>query len=184
MNETILPLVLSAVALVFAGGWYISVADNRRLRAKNENLNDSLLSAIGELAQVKERARNLEDARAAMSEHFKAASFQAMEQTAEGLLKRAEESFVAREKLALERMDSSLKPVAETLGRFEAQVKEMEENRHKDTGGLKQQIEHLMTASTATRDVTAKLANALRRGAGVQGRWGRKPCAMCCRRRV
>ncbi|WAC47819.1 DNA recombination protein RmuC [Asticcacaulis sp. SL142] len=172
MNEIILPVILIVVTLAFAGGWYVSVADNRRLRAKNEDLNDSLLSAIGELAQVKERARNLEDAKAAMSEHFKAASFQAMEQTADGLLKRAEESFVAREKLALERMDSSLKPVSETLTRFEAQVKAMEENRHKDTGGLKQQIEHLMTASTATRDVTAKLANALRRGAGVQGRWG------------
>ncbi len=62
--------------------------------------------------------------------------------------------------------------MAEQLTRFEAQVKAMEEQRAKDTGGLTRQIAELQTASHAMRDVTSKLANSLRRGAGVQGRWG------------
>ncbi|WP_309604845.1 DNA recombination protein RmuC, partial [Phenylobacterium sp.] len=39
-------------------------------------------------------------------------------------------------------------------------------------GGLKAQISALLLASTATQDEARKLSAALRRGAGVQGRWG------------
>lgn len=173
MNLESIALIASVFAsLVLGAGYYMAFQDARRLRERNEDLNDRLRDSAAEVSQLRERARNLEDARAAMSEHFQAASQQALSQSTEALLKRAEENFVAREKLALERMGHTLKPVAETLGRFEAQVKEMEESRAKDTGGLKEQITHLMQASVATREVTQKLANALRRGAGVQGRWG------------
>ncbi|ESQ80261.1 DNA recombination protein RmuC [Asticcacaulis sp. YBE204] len=170
--ESIALILVFLTALVLAGGYYLAFQESRRLRMRNEELGDKLLAAAAEVSQLRERARNLEDARSAMSAHFQAASQEALAQSTEALLKRAEENFVAREKLALERMGHTLKPVAETLTRFEAQVKDMEEARAKDTGGLKEQIASLMTASTATRDVTQKLANALRRGAGVQGRWG------------
>jgi DNA recombination protein RmuC len=173
MNFESIALIASVFAsLVLGGGYYLAFQETRRLRERNEDLSDQLRDAAAEVSQLKERTRNLEDARAVMSEHFRAASQQALSQSTEALLKRAEENFAAREKLALERMGHTLKPVAETLGRFEAQVKEMEESRAKDTGGLKEQITHLMQASVATREVTQKLANALRRGAGVQGRWG------------
>lgn len=173
MNFESVALIASVFAsLVLGGGYYLAFQETRRLRERNESLSDQLRDAAAEVSQLKERTRNLEDARAAMSEHFRAASQQALSQSTETLLKRAEENFAAREKLALERMGHTLKPVAETLGRFEAQVKEMEESRAKDTGGLREQISHLMQASVATREVTQKLANALRRGAGVQGRWG------------
>ncbi|ADU12570.1 DNA recombination protein RmuC [Asticcacaulis excentricus] len=173
MNFESVALIASVFAsLVLGGGYYLAFQETRRLRERNESLSDQLRDATAEVSQLKERTRNLEDARSAMSEHFRAASQQALSQSTEVLLKRAEENFAAREKLALERMGHTLKPVAETLGRFEAQVKEMEESRAKDTGGLKEQITHLMQASVATREVTQKLANALRRGAGVQGRWG------------
>ena len=159
-------LLLSGVGCVAL--WF----DAKRLRARNDALNAQLLQASTELSRLSERARNLEEARAAMSEQFQLASHQAMEQSAQSLLKRAEENFVARERLALERMDGSVKPVAEMLTRFEAQVKAMEEARATDTGGLKQQISDLLAASAATREVTSKLAGTLQRGAGVQGKWG------------
>ena len=165
---------LSLIALVLLAGagcallWF----DGKRLRARNDELNAQLLQTSTELSRLSERARNLEEARAAMSEQFQLASHQAMEQSAQSLLKRAEENFVARERLALERMDGSVKPVAEMLTRFELQVKAMEEARATDTGGLKQQISDLLAASVATREVTSKLAGTLQRGAGVQGKWG------------
>ncbi|MFT4074200.1 MAG: DNA recombination protein RmuC [Asticcacaulis sp.] len=173
MNMSMLSLlIVLVVAAVFAGAWFLSLAEAKRLRARNEDLADRLTDVTAELSAAKERARNLEDAKAAMSEQFQLVSHQAMQASSDQLLKRAEESFVAREKLAMERMNSSLKPVAEHLTRFEAQVKAMEEARAGETGGLKQQISDLLQASHATREVTQKLAGALRRGAGVQGKWG------------
>jgi len=58
------------------------------------------------------------------------------------------------------------------LAKFETQVLAIEKARVEETGGLKEQIAALMTASVATQDEARKLSAALRRGAGVQGRWG------------
>lgn len=172
MNFEWIALGICGLAVLLAGGLFLLFQENRRLRTQNESLNERLIAAVSQLSEAKERARNLEDARSAMSTWFQAASQEALTQSTDALLKRAEESFVARERLAHERMNHTLKPVAETLGKVEAQVRQMEEARLKDTSGLRQEITHLMQASTATREVTQKLANALRRGAGVQGRWG------------
>ena len=173
MNASIVSLLaIVLVALLFAAGWFLAFVETKRLRLRNEELADRLTDVTAELSASKERSRNLEDAKTAMSEQFQLVSHQAMQASSDSLLKRAEESFVAREKLALERMNSSLKPVSEHLTRFEAQVKAMEEARAGETGGLKQQISDLLQASIATREVTQKLAGTLRRGAGVQGKWG------------
>ena len=91
---------------------------------------------------------------------------------AEQVLKRADETFNNREQLAQARLEAQLKPVAETLAKFQEQVVAVEKLRAEDNGGLKAQITALMEASTATQNEARKLSAALRRGAGVQGRWG------------
>lgn len=91
---------------------------------------------------------------------------------AEAVLKRNEEAIHNREMLVQQRLEAQLKPVAETLAKFEAQVQAIEKSRAEDAGGLKEQIAALMQASVATQSEARKLSTALRRGAGVQGRWG------------
>lgn len=91
---------------------------------------------------------------------------------AEQVLKRADETFANRDQLAQARLEAQLKPVAETLAKFQEQVVAVEKLRAEDSGGLKAQITALMEASTATQNEARKLSAALRRGAGVQGRWG------------
>jgi DNA recombination protein RmuC len=91
---------------------------------------------------------------------------------ADELVKRATASFQAQDRLAQAKLEAQLKPVAETLARFQAQVTAAEKARAEESGGLKAQIEQLLLASTATQDEARKLSAALRRGAGVQGRWG------------
>jgi DNA recombination protein RmuC len=91
---------------------------------------------------------------------------------AEQLVARATETFKSQELLARQRMEAQLQPVAETLKRFQEQVTAVEKARAEDTGGLKAQIESLMKASVDTQMEARKLSAALRRGAGVQGRWG------------
>jgi DNA recombination protein RmuC len=91
---------------------------------------------------------------------------------AKALIDRTDETFKARDELAREKLEAQLKPVAETLAKFQAQVTAAEKARAEETGGLKEQINHLMQATVATQGEARKLAQALRRGAGVQGRWG------------
>ena len=125
-----------------------------------------------DLARAEERSRNLEDSQAATGQFLRAQAAETAEKVAQQLVTRANETFQSREELAKSQLEAQLKPVAETLARFEQHVQAVEKARAEDTGGLKSQIEALMRASAETQFEARKLSSALRRGAGVQGRWG------------
>eukprot|EP01035_Chromulina_nebulosa_P000299 gene299-419_t len=91
---------------------------------------------------------------------------------AEEILRKNDEVVRGREQLAQARLEAQLKPVADTLLKFQEQVTAVEKQRAEETGGLKEQIAQMLQAATATQDEARKLSSALRRGAGVQGRWG------------
>jgi DNA recombination protein RmuC len=91
---------------------------------------------------------------------------------AEAMVTRATETFAAQDRLVRERLEAQLKPVAETLDAFHKSVAAAEKARAEEAGGFKQQIGAMIAASAATQDEARKLARALGRGAGVQGRWG------------
>ena len=122
----------------------------------------------GRAVRADERARFLE----ANGETLKAQAAQSAAVVADALVRRASETFEAQERLAHAKLEAQLKPVAETLAKFQEQAAAAEKARAEESGGLKQQIEQLVLASAATQDEARKLSNALRRGAGVQGRWG------------
>ena len=122
-----------------------------------------------ELQDAAARLRLLEEQEAKNTAFLQA---QAAAAIAEQVMKRADETFHNREQLAQARLEAQLKPVAETLAKFQEQVVAVEKTRAEETGGLKEQINQLMQASSATQAEARKLSAALRRGAGVQGRWG------------
>src|SRR5258708_27314260 len=71
----------------------------------------------------------------------------------------------------IKRAAETLKPMGETLERFETPVSAMERARAEEAGGLKTQIDQLLAASMATQAEARRLSEALRRGTGGQGRW-------------
>jgi DNA recombination protein RmuC len=125
-----------------------------------------------DLAIAQERLRQAEHAQGAHAELIKSQAAQSAQVVAEQLVVRAGEAFHAQGQLAQARLDAQLKPVADTLAKFELQVSAIEKARAEETGGLKSQIASLLQASTDTQAEARKLSAALRRGAGVQGRWG------------
>ena len=90
----------------------------------------------------------------------------------DALVKRAAEAFEANSALSQAKIEAQLKPVAETLQKFEQKVAAADEARAREAGGLKVQIDQLMAATVATQAEAGRLATALRRNTGVQGRWG------------
>jgi len=110
----------------------------------------ALMRAQSELAVARERL-------ASSGDNLSGHAAQAAQMAANEVISRAAETF---------------KPVSETLARFQEQVTAAEKARAEETGGLKVQIAALMRASADTQAEARKLSAALRRGAGVQGRWG------------
>ena len=125
-----------------------------------------------DLAVAGERARMIEQQGRSNTELLRAQAAESAAVVADQMVARAAESFRSQELLNQARLEAQLKPVADTLAKFEAQVTSMEKARAEDTGGLKQQITELLKASADTQAEARKLSSALRRGAGVQGRWG------------
>lgn len=127
-------------------------------------------------AEAEARMRLFEDQAATQSELLRAQAAQSAHDVADALLKRTDETFRNRELMAQQRMDAQLKPVADTLAKFQEQVAALEKVRAEETGGLKEQLQLLMTASSATRDEARKLTEALRGNTGRRGRWGEQTC--------
>jgi len=158
--------IVFALAAVACALW-AAAAQRRAAKAEAQAwmLNEKVV-------QAEERGRLLEDQTATQIELIKAQAAQSANAIAEQLIKRADENAKSRDNLTQARLEAQLKPVAETLAKFEAQVTAVEKARAEETGGLKAQITQLLEASTATQAEARKLSAALRRGAGVQGRWG------------
>jgi DNA recombination protein RmuC len=142
---------LAVVCVLIAAG-AIAWALRERGRASNAELRLKLMAEQGDMlrAQVTQSATGV----------------------AEEILRRNEEAVRNREQLAQARLEAQLKPVAESLQKFQEQVTAVEKQRAEEQGGLKEQIAQMLAASAATQDEARKLSAALRRGAGVQGRWG------------
>lgn len=157
-----LELILLVLAAVATGGFVWAFAGWQKAR--------------GDLRAAEARLEVAEDSRGAMADYLKAQAAQSAQSVADQMVTRATETFQAQDRLARERMEAQLKPVAETLAKFQEQVAALEKTRAEETGGLKEQLQLLMTASSATRDEARKLTEALRGNTGRRGRWGEQTC--------
>ena len=158
-------LCLSAVAVVALCGFLGSLKALLRERSRSASLDR-------DLAAAQERNRQLEASREEANVLLRAQAAESAGVVAEQLVARANETFQNHQLLAQSQLEGQLKPVAEVLAKFEQQVNAIEARRAEETGRLKEQISQLMRASQETQFEARKLASALRRGAGVQGRWG------------
>ena len=132
--------------------------------------------AKGGLDAAEQRILLIEESRVTMGDLLRAQAAQSAQAIADQMVTRATETFQAQDRVAQQRMEAQLKPVADTLKAFQEHVSALEKVRVEETGGLKEQLSLLMTASSATRDEARKLTEALRGNTGRRGRWGEQTC--------
>ena len=157
-----LDIILLAFAAAAAGGFLWAYTGWQKTR--------------GALDAADARLVLMEESRDSMAEFLKAQASQSAEAVASKLVARATETFQAQDRVARERMEAQLKPVSETLAKFQEHVTALEKARADETGGLKEQLGLLMAASTATRDEARRLTEALKGNTGRRGRWGEQTC--------
>ncbi len=166
MNVSLLAALICALVAAAALAW--GFLERKRAGAADARA----FELTGWATAAEARAAMLEQQAGVQAELVKAQAAQSASAVAEALVKQTEETFRNREQLAQARLEAQLKPVAETLAKFQEQVAAVEQKRAEESGGLKAQIAQLLQASAATQEEARKLSQALRRGAGVQGRWG------------
>lgn len=113
-----------------------------------------------------------------MTDTFNALSSAALKSSSEDFLRLASEALGkvvsdTKGKLGEHQaaMDGMIKPLSETLKRYEEQIRAMEENRHKAYGSLEEQLRTLASTHENLQRETSNLVSALRKPQ-VRGRWG------------
>jgi DNA recombination protein RmuC len=127
---------------------------------------------------AQEKQEMLRDAQARLSDAFKALSADALKSNNEAFLNLARttlEKFQEGARTDLDKrqlaIDSLMKPVQETLGKFDLKMGELEKSRLEAYVGLAQQVRGLATTQETLQRETSNLVKALG-SPGVRGRWG------------
>jgi DNA recombination protein RmuC len=130
------------------------------------------------LAAAREQSARAAEIRAEMADTFTALSARSMQENAKAFLDLAGQTFARHMESAehgLENREKAVRdlvrPIAETLEKYDLQVRSMEMARQKAYGELSEQVVSLNRSQNELQRETAKLVNALRQP-HVRGRWG------------
>lgn len=146
--------------------------EERTARAKADTLlNETQKNLV-------EQKKLLDEATRRLSDTFTALSKTALDSNNKAFLELARTSLqaiIAEAKGDIgkkqEAIDGLIKPINETLKRYEEQVKQLEQTRQKAYGGLEEQLKSLNASQLLLQKETGNLVNALR-APQVRGRWG------------
>ena len=132
----------------------------------------------GELRAAAEKQALLERSEAKLSDTFKALSADALRSSSEQFLQLAKSSLatqteeakgeIEKRRIAIETL---VKPVAESLGKFELRIGEIEKSREGAYSELREQVRALGEGQLGLQRETASLVKALRQPTG-RGQWG------------
>ena len=175
MTEILAPLILGAV-IGFALGFMVAwVRSSKAATEQRVALETQLAQTAAERDAAKRNSdaqlKLMEDARARLEGTFKALASDALRANSEMFIHQARAQMELLFKQAdgnlekrREAIEGLLRPMSDSLKRYEQQVREIEGARKEAYGGLQNQVASLMKE-------TANLVNALRQP-HVRGRWG------------
>lgn len=130
------------------------------------------------LTDIQQQANAHTDARTQMSDTFKALAGDALKQSSEQFLQLADQRLQNQQTQATNELDQRkqaieqlVKPLKETLDKYNTAVHDVEKSRKEAYGSLRTQLGTLVDDQRALRGETANLVKALRRPE-VRGRWG------------
>jgi len=174
MTETAF-IIAAALAGFAVGAFLVWIIVGSRFKAAQAILEARAGAAEQQRDDERSRSAAL---KTEMTDTFNALSSAALKSSSEDFLRLASEHLgrvvVETEgKLGKHQtsIDATIQPLQEMLRRYELQIKEMEDNRHKSHGSLSEQIRSLSGMQDRLQQETHNLVTALRRPK-VSGSWG------------
>ena len=148
------------------------------LNAERQSRVEALTRLDAAQKSFAEQKSLIEAMKKEMTDTFNALSSAALKSSSEDFLRLAQESLGkvvsdTKGKLGEHQaaMDGMIKPLSETLKRYEDQIRAMEEKRHQAYGSLEEQLRSLALTHENLQRETSNLVSALRKPQ-VRGRWG------------
>jgi len=152
--------------------------EERNARALREQLATFRARLEDEARAAKEKQALLDRAEQRLSDTFKALSADALQASTDQFYKMAKQSLQAQRDEAKGELDKRrtaieqlVKPMTETLWKFEGRIGEIEKARVGAYGELKEQVKQMAEAQLGLQRETGQLVKALRQPTG-RGQWG------------
>ncbi len=174
---------LAGLVVALAIGWALWARPLSAMRGERDTARSDAEAAREadvlnrlKLAELEGTARARDEAHARQLEQvqtqFAAMAAKALETAQAQFLNRAEARFAEQQTLAETGIKALLTPVAETLTRYEGELKKVEAARAEGYGALREQMTALATGQARVSDEAAKLVTALRSSGKTSGSWG------------
>lgn len=178
MDSTALLLLALGLTLGAALGWLARSGDARRAAERAVRVAELEAMLAAERAGAEEKRAIVEDARARLSDSFKAISADALRASSASFLELARAA-LGRERAAAdgdlarreEAIAALVAPVRDALGRLDGELRSIERAREGAYGALTEQLRQVAEAQALVRGEAANLVKALR-APQARGRWG------------
>ena len=180
-------LLLIILALAAGAGitWFFLRGAVATARAEAEakarevsDFNAKVARLEAQLEAEQQKYEALVELKDRMKDEFGTVASEIMEKSNKAFMQLADQRFETLREAAKGDLDSRkkeveqmVKPVTETLKRFEVKIGEVEQQRTKGFSGLKAQLEQLVSAKDQLHNATKELTGALR-APTVRGQWG------------
>ncbi len=171
-------IVITAVVMFALGLWVGHLIYSGPLQQARRELERLQLQRQSDEQLHEERLRMLEEAQDRLHHTFAALSQRALRENNLQFLQLAQESFgrfqvesQADLELRQQSIQYLVEPIREALAKTQAQIEQIEKERHNSFGRLSEQIHGMMQDQAALRTETGRLMSALRTP-GVRGQWG------------
>jgi DNA recombination protein RmuC len=181
MDPLVILLLLLALAVGAAVGWYVASRKSTRDDGEFKTAVKELADARIEMATLKANAENfdkqialLKEAREDLLAQFKLAGGEVLSKAQEQFLKSAAERFGHAEQANKEAVKSLLDPVHQRLKSYEEQVAALEAKRVDSFGQLTGLIETMRLGQEEVRREAQRLGNSLTNAPKARGRWGER----------
>jgi DNA recombination protein RmuC len=182
----------NVLATVFAILWLLCAVVAFWLWRGRDQLKQLLQTAQGESALLQERLRlaeqtltNEQQARAQLSETFKGVAASALESSMQQFFNMAQSTFTQARELtktdaqqSQQAIDSLLKPVSETLEKYQKQISQLEIDRVRTFQMIDTELKRVAESQVVLARETTALKDALKKP-HIRGRWGEVQLRNC-----
>jgi DNA recombination protein RmuC len=185
-SVALLLAALSLVAGLLAGFVAAQRRSSQRARDSEASRQQAELALAAKSAELESERRVagardalLEQSRKQVEDAVGNLARKVLNENSEQFLRQANQQFAALDQKAQGELDKRkqeieglLKPLAENLGKLEANAKLMEEKRAQAYGSLEKHLTNLLTTTENLQKSSSSLATALRGSSQARGRWG------------
>lgn len=142
------------------------------IRNDREKLREDVAGLKAESNNFQDRQRELIEARELLLKEFQNAGTKVLGEAQKSFLASAAERFDHAEKANKQAIATLLQPVGAKLQAYENSVREMEADRKKDYGGIRNLMDQVRLGQEAVKFEAASIVSSLRSGPKTSGRWG------------